>query len=365
MHRIAAVAAFCLACVACDQRESTEQPPQPIVNVYNWYNYVDPAALSAFTGESRIAVNYDTFDSDQILEAKLLAGNSGYDVVVPSYAYFARQIATGVFREIDRNRLPHYREVDPYLLDQLAVADPGNRYGVPHAWGTTGLAVNVDAIRQRMPDAPLDSWALIFDPDTVRHFQDCGVTMLDAPADVVTSMLIFLGRDTSSHTDADLDAAIAAIARVRPYVRYFHSSQSTDDLANGEICLALMWSGDAYQAMHANPQLNLKYVLPKEGAGLWFDVWAIPADATNTDSAYRFIDYMLRPDVAAGFTNATFYASGDGPDHTGVDARLRGEPAIYPPNEIKHRLFSPPPETVEYERRRTRLWTALKAGSST
>jgi len=305
------------------------------------------------------------FDSDEILEAKLLAGHSGYDVVVPSYAHFARQLATGVFREIDRSRLPHWHELDPYVLDKLEIADPGNRYGVPHAWGTTGLGINVDLVRARMPDAPLDSWALMFDPEIVRRFADCGVVMLDAPGDVVESALLAVGRDSSVHTDENLDAAFAALSRVRPFVRYFHSSQSVDDLANGEICVALMWSGGVYQSMRANPRVNLKYVIPVEGAPLWFDVWAIPADAVNVDNAYRLIDYMLRPSNAAGFTNATFYASGNAPPISGIDPRLRNDPAIYPPHDTQQRLHATPPETVEFERRRMRLWTALKAGPST
>ena len=365
MSRSVAIA-FIVALIAtgCGDRSATNESADPVVNVYNWFDYIDPAALPAFTHETGVAVNYDTFDSDEILEAKLLAGNSGYDVVVPSYAHFARQISAGVFREIDRSRLPHWHDLDPYVLDKLVIADPGNRYGVPHAWGTTGLGVNVDLIRARMPDAPLDSWALLFDPDIVRRFADCGVVMLDAPGDVVESTLIAIGRDPSSQTPANLDAAFAALKRVRPFVRYFHSSQSVDDLANGEICLALMWSGGVYQSMHANPRLNLKYVIPIEGASLWFDVWAIPADATNVDNAYRFIDYMLRPNAAAGFTNATFYPSGDGPEVDGVDARLRNEAAIYPPSGTRQRLHSPPPETVDYERRRMRLWTELKAGAT-
>ena len=365
MPRLAAIAALSTGLVlgGCGNDRSNA-PARAVVNVYNWYNYIDPAVLPAFTGETGIAVTYDTFDSNELLEAKLLAGHSGYDVVVPSYAHFARQRSAGVFREIDRSRLPHWSELDPYVLDKLHIADPGNRYGVPHAWGSTGLAVNVDLIRARMPDAPLDSWALLFDPAIVQRFSDCGVVMLDAPGDVAESALLAIGRDPSVHTDENLDAAFDALARVRPFVRYFHSSQVVDDLANGEVCLALTWSGDAYQSMHANPRRNLEYVVPIEGASMWFDVWAIPADAPNVDNAYRFIDYMLRPNVAAGFTNTTFYRNADAADLQGVDPSLRNDPAIYPPPDALQRMHATPPETVEFERRRMRLWTQLKARSN-
>lgn len=335
---------------------------RPIVNFYNWFDYIDPATLPAFTQETGIKVNYETFESDETLEAKLLAGHSGYDVVVPSSAYFARQIAAGVFHQIDRNRLHNYRELDPFVLSKLAVADPDNRYGVPHAWGTTGLGLNVAQIQARMPDAPLDSWSLIFDPDIARRFRDCGVVMLDSAGDVVPSVLLYLGRDPASRSPVDLEDAIAVVARVQPFIRYFHNSQSTDDLANGEICLALGWSGALFQSIRTSPSLNLRYVIPKEGAAIWFDVMAIPADAHNVDNAYRLIDYMLDPRVAAGFTNTMFYPSGVSTGLDSVNRDVRSEEAVYPSKTSMQRLHASPPETPEYERRRLRLWTLMKAG---
>lgn len=349
----------------CGENGAQKGTSQSVVNFYNWFDYIDPATLPAFTQETGIKVNYGTFDSDEVLEGKLIAGHSGYDVVVPSYTYFYRQIAAGVFREIDRNKLHNYSQLDPWLLGKLAQVDPGNRYGVPHAWGTTGLGINPDQIRRRMPNAPLESWSLIFDPQIAANLSDCGIAMLDAPGDVVESALIYLRRDPASQDPADLKAAIASIARIQPFVRYFHSSQLVDDLANGEICLALGWSGAVFQAIRANPGLNLRYVIPKEGALVWFDVLAIPADASNADGAHRLIDYMLRPGVAAGFTNTTFYPSGVGNAQPNVDIDLRAEEAVYPAPSVMQRLIATPPVASDFERKRLRLWTAMKAGQTT
>jgi putrescine transport system substrate-binding protein len=348
----------------CGETSEPGERSHGVVNFSNWVDYIHPDTLPDFTRATGIDVNYDTFDADEALEAKLLAGNSGYDVVVPSYTYFQRQIEAGVFREIDRSKLHNYRELDAHLLSQLAVVDPGNRYGVPHGWGTTGLGVNVDRVRNLMPGAALDSWALVFDPDVVRKIQGCGVVMLDSPGDVVPSALNYLGRDPASRSPTDLQDAIATIARVQPFVRYFHSSQYVDDFANGEVCVALGWSGSLFQAIHASPVPNLRYVVPKEGASLWFDVMAIPRDAPNVDNAYRLIDYMLDPGVAADFTNATFYPSGVASAVAGVDEGIRNDEAIYPSPVVMQRLRVDGVESLAYERQRLRLWTAMKAGGT-
>ena len=343
---------------------ASDVPDRAVVNFANWFDYIGPEALPAFTKETGIAVNYDVYDSDETLEAKLVVGHSGYDVVVPTSTNFSRQREAGLFRPLDWSRITNAPGIDPYLLAKLADVDPGNRYAVPHSWGTTGLAFNAERILERRPDAPLDSWALIFDPAVVEHFRDCGVTLLDSPADVLQSALIYLGRDPSSTRDEDLRASVDVVARILPFVRYFHQSQFVDDLANGEVCLALGWSGALFQAQHANPALDLRYAVPKEGALLWFEVMAIPADAEHVENAHRLIDHLLRPTVAAEFTNSTFYPSAVTTATDLVQPDIRGEPAIYPPRSMRERLHMTRPESAEYERRRLRLWTSMKAGQS-
>jgi len=358
---VALVSAFIGMSIGCapDDRASPE-----VVNFANWFDYIGPNTLADFTSETAIQVRYDVYDSDEMLEAKLVVGHSGYDVVVPTSTRFARQREAGLFRPIDWRRLDHAQEVDPDLLARLAEVDPGNRYAVPHSWGTTGLAFDADSILERMPDAPLDSWALIFDPTVVARFRDCGVTLLDAPGDVLQSALIYLGRNPSSEADADLHDAVQVVARILPSVRYFHQSQFVDDLANGEICLALGWSGALFQAQHANPARDLRYSVPREGALLWFEVMAIPADAEHVDAAHRLIDHLLRPAVAAEFTNATFYPSAVTAALSGVTPEIREQTAIYPDAAARERLHAPRPESPEFERRRLRMWTSMKAGRS-
>ncbi|NJN52637.1 MAG: extracellular solute-binding protein [Gammaproteobacteria bacterium] len=232
---------------------------------------------------------------------------------------------------------------------------------MPHSWGTTGLSYDADQLLARMPDAPLNSWALVFDAEIAARFSDCGIAMLDAPGDVVPSALMYLGRDPGSESAEDLRDAMALIARVRPLVRYFHSSQVVDDLANGEICLALIWSGSAFLAKRSSAQSNLRYVIPQEGSLLWFEVMAIPADAKHAENAYTLIDYLLDPRVAADFTNATFYPSAVASAWAGVDAAIREEPAIYPSDAVRARLVPVAPETVAYERQRLRAWNTMKS----
>ena len=355
--------ALLLGLAACSAGEADKTTgASPVVNFYNWYNDTNPTALADFTRQTGVAVIHDVYDSDEILEGKLLVGHSKYDLVVPSSTYFARQLDAGLFHEIDHSKLQNYRELDPDLLARLSEIDPGNRYGVPYNWGTTGFGFNVDRIRERMPDAPVDSWAMVFDPEVVKRFEDCGVAFLDSPADVVPSALAYLGRDPGSHAVTDLHDAVAAIASIQPFVRYFYSSQIPDDLASGEVCLALTWSGSVFQAQRANKALTLKYVIPREGALVWFELMAIPADAANVDSAHRLIDFLLQPKIAAGYTNTMFYPSGVASATQFVDADIRAEPAMYPSTEVRQRLFSYPREATEYERRRLRLWDAMKAG---
>ncbi len=334
-----------------------------VVNFYNWSDYIAEETLPDFEAATGIKVNYDVFDSNDVLEGKLLAGNTGYDIVVPTNNFFEVQRAAGLFRPLDKDKLPNYRHLDPEILAKLEPQDPENRFAIPYAWGTNGLGINVDKVRERLPDAPLDSWDLLFKPEYVSQLQDCGVTVLDASDEVNEIILNYLGYDTQSTDEAELQEAIALMTQIRPYIRYFHSSQYIDDFANGEVCLVLGWSGDLYQAMDdAEEGMDLRYVIPKEGTIIWFDLLAIPADAPHPDNAHALINYLMDPEVAAGNTNATFFPGGNRDALDMVNPEIRNDPAIYPPPEVMARLFPNPAKPPEYARLRNRLWTSVKTG---
>jgi len=349
---------------ACGGAEGTDtRPSANVVNFYNWSDYIDDRTLPEFTAATGIAVRYDVYDSNDVLEGKLLAGKSGYDVVVPTGSYFEVQRRTGLFRPLDRSRLSNYGNLDPQIMARLEAHDPGNEHAVPYAWGTTGLGIDVDKVTARIPDAPLDSWALLFDPENARRLADCGITVLDAPDEVDEIALNYLGHPPESEDPALLEEAMALVAAIRPYVRYFHSSQYIDDFANGEVCLVMGWSGDLYQAMgDARPGLNLDYVIPREGTVVWFDVLAVPADAPHPDNAHALIDYLMRPDVAARITNKTYFANGNAAATALVDPEIRDDPSIYPPPEVMARLFPNPVKGQDYVRARNRAWTRVKTG---
>jgi spermidine/putrescine-binding protein len=334
-----------------------------VLNVFSWTNYIDAKAIPTFEERTGIHVNYDLMDSNDVLEGKLLAGRSGYDIVVPSASFFGKQVEGGLYQPIPKAKLKNYGNLDPLLMKQLDAIDPGNVYGVPYMWGTTGVAFNVDAIKARMPDAPLDSWRMIFDPAVVAKFKDCGVAVIDAGDDVVESALIYLGRDANSEKPEDLTAAIEVIAKIQPYVRYFHSTSYVDDLANGEICLALGYSGDVFQATRsARAGVKIDYRIPKEGAILWIDLMAIPKDAPHPTAAAKWIDHILDPTIVAGISNATFYANPNKASTPLLDAGLRENPIIYPPGDVMKRLVLISPKSQRFVRMRNRAWTQAKAG---
>ncbi len=357
------IGTLCVVLLAgCGESATAPAEPQAVVNLYNWFNDINPHALADFTQATGIKVVHDVYDSNEVLEGKLLAGNSDYDVVMPSGAELGKLSTAGLFLEVDRSRLHNYQGLDPFVLTQLAKLDPGNRYGVPYSWGTNGLGIDVDKVVARMPDAPLDSWALLFNPAIARRFQDCGIALLDSPGDIVPVVLHYLGRNPASEDYADLDDAIAVLAGIQPLVRYFHSAQVFDDFANGEVCLVFGWSGSLYQALRVDGHRNLRYVIPKEGTMMWFEAMAIPKDAPHIDDAYRLIDHLLDPHIAAGFTNAINYPSAVPSAIEFVDSDLRGEMAVYPPPAVMQRLFADSLVTPAYERKRLRLWTSMKAG---
>ncbi len=287
-----------------------------VVNVYNWSDYIDPQVLENFTTETGIKVQYDTFDANETLETKLLAGKSGYDVVVPTAYFLERQIKAGVFQKLDKGRLKNLGNIWPEIAKRLAVYDPGNQYAVNYMWGTTGIGYNVNAVRKRMgPDAKIESWDIVFRPENLAKFRDCGVQMLDFADDIMPAALHFLGLNPNSTSPVELDKAAALLEKIRPLVRKFHSSEYLNALASGEVCLVVGWSGDIKQAqkraLEAKNGVMIGYSIPKEGAQMFFDNLAIPNDAPHVSEAHAFIDYLLRPDVAAKNSDLVAYANGN------------------------------------------------------
>ena len=337
------------------------------LNIYNWSDYIGKTTLEDFTKQTGIEIRYDVYDSDDVLEAKLLAGNSGYDVVVPSaWPYFARQVEAGIYRKLDARAIPNLRNLDPDLMARVAAADPGNEHGVIYAYGTNGIGYNVSEIERRMPSAPVDSWDMLFKPEIVARFADCGVTMLDSATDVIPLALNYLGKDPNSEDPTDLSAAERLLSSIRPYVKYFHSSQYINDLASGEVCLSLGWSGDVIQAKNraeeALPPRAIAYSIPKEGSLLWFDMLAIPKDAPHPAAANAFINYVLDPKVMAGITEEVGYANAVPGSLRYVSEKLRDDTAVFPTRQTRDRLFVSKVLSPEAERERNRAWAHVRSG---
>lgn len=361
--QVALVAVFVsVALAACGDRSTERQ----VLNVYNWSDYIDESVIADFQKETGIKVIYDVFDSNEVLETKLLAGRTGYDIVVPSASFLERQIRAGVFQPLDKSKLPNLQNMDPELMAKVARHDPDNQYSVNYLWGTSGVGYNVNKINERMEDAPVESFAMFYDPKIVSKFADCGVSILDAPSEVVGTVLIYLGKDPNSENPDDLAAAEEVLLSIRPFVRYVHSSKYIDDLANGEICLTLGWSGDVFQAAgnarDAKNGVQIEYKLPLEGAIMFFDMLAIPKDAQNVEHAHTFINYLLRPEVTAKNTNYVSYASFNIPAKQFVDEEILTNPAIYPSDEVKARLQVDLAESDAFTQLLTASWTRFKAG---
>lgn len=339
-----------------------------VVNVYNWSDYIAEDTIAKFEAETGIKVNYDMFDSNETVEAKLLAGGSGYDVVVPSGFFLERQVKAGLFHELDKSKLPNLKNMDPEVMTAVQAHDPDNAHSVDYMWGTTGIGYNVDKVKAALGDAQsLDTWDLVFKPEIVSKLKDCGVTLLDAPAEIMASALNYLGLDPNSESADDLKKAEDLLMSIRPYVRYFNSSQYIDDLGNGEVCLSVGYSGDVFiardAATEANAGVNVTYIIPKEGALKWFDLMAIPADAPHVENAYKFIDFMMRPDIAAANTNFVFYASGNKAALDLIDPAIKNDPAVYPTPEVSAKLFPLKAHTPDYDELLTEAWQRIKAGS--
>lgn len=338
------------------------------LNVYNWSDYIAEDTLANFEAETGIKVTYDVFDSNDVLEAKLLAGKTGYDVVVPSATFLARQIKAGVFQELDMKKLPNHKNLDPAMMKKLAELDPGNAHAIPYLWGTTGIGINVAKVKERLgEDYPLDSWDLVFKPEIAAKLADCGITILDAYDELVPTVLNYLGENPKSFDTGLLNGKVSAtLNAIRPHIRYFHSSQYINDLANGDVCLSVGWSGDILQAMdraaEAENGVEVAYIIPKEGAGLWFDMLAIPKDADNTDNALAFLNFLMRPDVMAGITNYVWYPNAIPASKADIEEEITSDPSIYPTPDVEAKLFTFPVYGPKFDRAGTRMWTALKAG---
>jgi putrescine transport system substrate-binding protein len=351
---------------ACGGPATPPAGEQKILNVYNWSDYIDPSVVPAFEREYGIKVNYDVFDSNEVVETKLLAGKTGYDVVVPSASFMQRQIQAGVFQKLDKTQLPNLVNLDPDISRRVEVYDPGNQYSVNYFWGTSGVGYNVDRIAQAMPNAPVDSFAMFFDPKVVHNFQQCGVSILDAPDEVVGSVLVYLGRNPGSEALDDLKAAEQVLLAIRPSVRYINSSKYIEDLANGEICLAMGWSGDIAQARarahEAGKDFKIRYSIAKEGAIMFFDMLAIPADAPHVRNAHLFINYLLRADVAARNSSTEHYATSNAAAYPLIDPTVSSDHSLYPAPEQKSHLYPNPMHSLTYTRELNRTWTRFKTG---
>ncbi|MFL4983186.1 MAG: polyamine ABC transporter substrate-binding protein [Xanthobacteraceae bacterium] len=343
------------------------QAQQKRVNFYNWSDYIDPAVLKDFTRETGIEVTYDTFDANEILETKLLAGKSGYDVVVPTAYFLERQIKAGVFHKLDKSKLPNLANAWPDIAKRLAAYDPGNQYAVNYMWGTTGIGYNVNKARDILgPDFKIDSWELVFNADNLAKFKDCGVYMLDSSDDIFPAALNYLGLNPNSKDAADLQKAADLVTKVRPSVRKFHSSEYLNALAGGEICLVVGWSGDIKQAQkratEAKTGIEIGYSIPKEGAQMFFDNLAIPKDAKNPDAAHALIDYLLRPEIAARNSAYVSYANGNLASQKFISKAVLEDPSIYPDAATMQRLYTITPQDQKTLRLTNRLWTKVKTG---
>ncbi len=345
---------------------STSQASENL-RIYNWAEYIAPDTLKNFQQASGIATHYDVYDSNETLDAKLMAGHSGYDVVFPSDHFMARQIQGGALKKLDKSRLPNWHNLNPTLMNALQVNDPGNQHGFPYLWGTTGIGYNVDKVRAVLGDqVALDSWDLIFKPELLEKLNQCGVAVLDNGPELLPIALHYLGLPHHSQKREDYDKAESLLLRMRSNVRYFHSSKYISDLANAEVCLVVGFSGDVMQAAsraeEAGNGVQVEYLIPKEGAPLWFDMVAMPADSGNEEAGYAFLNYLLEPEVMAGISNFVRYANGNGTADTLVEPALKADSKVYPPQDVMDKLYTLQAMPPKIDRVRTRIWNRVKNG---
>jgi putrescine transport system substrate-binding protein len=336
------------------------------LNIYNWADYINPEAITNFENEFDIDVTYDIYDSSEVVDTKLMTGRSGYDVVVHAASFTARLAKVGIFHPIDFKKLPNWHHLDQALIKKAEEKYSNGLQGVPFFWGTTGIAYNKDLIKERMPNAPLDSSALIFDPEIISRFADCGISFLDDPTSVIPMAMLFLGYPANSVDSEHLKEVEALVKQVRPYITYFSSTKLLLDLPSEEVCIAMSWSGDysvaTNRAKEAGIDINLGYIIPKEGGGMWFDSMYIPEDAPHRENAYLFLNYMLRPDVIAASSNYIGYANANKSATPLVNPSLTGDTAVYPDKDTLARLETTEVLAPKEERKRSRTWTRIKTG---
>jgi putrescine transport system substrate-binding protein len=337
-----------------------------VLNLFIWTDYLAPNTLSDFEKQTGIKVRAAYYDTNETLETRLLAGNSGFDIVVPSADYFERQIKAGAYLTLDKSKLPNLKNMDPQLMSKVTLHDPDNAHGAIYMWGTNGIGYNEKMVKALMPDAPLDSWGLVLDPAVASKIAKCGISVLDSPVDMMRAVLSYLGRDANSQTAEDLAAASATLGKIRPYIRDVNSSEYIEALANGDLCVAVGYNGAVLQARdrahEASKGIEIKYIVPKEGSILWFDMLAIPKDAPDRDSAYAFLNYMMTPQVIADVSNFKRFANANAAARPLLLAAVRDDPGIYPPPELRQRLPVVLSDTPEQSRAVTRMWQKFKAG---
>jgi putrescine transport system substrate-binding protein len=357
---------LCAGAFAGCARHGSAAASDKILNVYNWAGYIAPDTVAKFERETGIAVHYSTYESNEISETKLLTGHSNYDVVTSADAFFERQVHAGVFRKLDKTSLPNSVNLDPELLQKLAVHDPGNLYAVPYLWTQAGLGYNVDKVRERLGPAEPDSWSLLFDPKNAAKLMDCGIMIVDSPEDVLPSVLIYLGKDPNSRDPADWTAAADVLMHIRPFLRSIEAEGIIADLANGSLCLGLTWGGEVtqarYRALEAGNGVKIRYFVPREGAVAGIDMLAIPADAPHPENALKWLNYLMRPEVMADISNALKYPNGNKASLPFVQDAIKNDPAIYPDAATRAKLSIETMQPPELKRLMTRLWTRFRTG---
>ena len=342
------------------------QAADKVLHVYNWSDYIAPDTIANFEKESGIKVVYDVFDSNETLEAKLLAGKSGYDIVVPSNNFLAKQIKAGVYQELDTSKLSNYSNLNTSLLKAVSVSDPDNKHAFPYMWGSIGIGYNPEKVKAALGVDKIDSWDVLMKPENIAKLKSCGVSFLDSPTEMLPVALHYLGLPTDTQKKADLKQAEDLFLKIRPSIGYFHSSKYISDLANGNICVAVGYSGDIQQAKsraaEAGGKVKVAYDIPKEGAGSFFDMVAIPKDAENVDAAYTFLNYLLKPEVMASITNSVRFPNGNEKATALVDKDITSDPGIYPPADVQAKLYAIADLPAATQREMTRSWTKIKSG---
>lgn len=342
------------------------QADDKVLHVYNWSDYIAPDTIANFEKESGIKVVYDVFDSNETLEAKLLAGKSGYDVVVPSNNFLAKQIKAGVYQELDVSKLPNWKNLNQDLLKAVSVSDPGNKHAFPYMWGSIGIGYNPEKVKAALGVDKIDSWDTLLKPENIAKLKGCGVSFLDSPTEMIPVALHYLGLPTDSQKKDDIKKAEELFLKIRPSITYFHSSKYISDLANGNICVAVGYSGDVQQAKsraaEAGDKVKVSYVIPKEGAGTFYDMVAIPKDAENVEGAYKFMTYLQKPEVMASITNAVRFPNGNAAATALVEKDITSDPGIYPPADVQAKLYAIADLPAATQRELTRSWTKIKSG---